>query len=66
MKLENFRNTEKYCTDGYSDYIDIVYPGKHVRNARNKSDIFTVEGRIIHPSHAASGYFARKWKRHGL
>ncbi|GHU80947.1 hypothetical protein FACS1894191_7240 [Clostridia bacterium] len=35
---------EEYCTDGYLGYIDAVYPGKHVRNARDKSDTFTVEG----------------------
>ena len=35
---------EKYCTDGYWGYVDIVYPGKHIRNIRNKKDTFTVEG----------------------
>jgi len=35
---------EKYCTDGWSGYVDVVYPGKHIRNVRNKSDTFTVEG----------------------
>jgi IS1 family transposase len=35
---------KKYCTDGYLGYIDVVYPGKHIRNARDKSDTFTVEG----------------------
>ena len=35
---------EQYCTDGYLGYIDIVYPGKHIRNIRDKSDTFTVEG----------------------
>ena len=35
---------ERYCTDGYLGYIDIVYPGQHIRNVRNKSDTFTVEG----------------------
>jgi IS1 family transposase len=34
----------KYCTDGYLGYIDIVYPGRHVRNVHNKNDTFTVEG----------------------
>ena len=34
---------ENYCTDGYLGYIDVVYPGKHVRNIHNKSDTFTVE-----------------------
>ena len=34
----------KYCTDGYVGYLDVVYPGHHVRNIRDKSDTFTVEG----------------------
>ena len=34
---------EKYCTDGYLGYIDVVYPGCHVRNVRNKNDTYTVE-----------------------
>jgi len=34
---------ENYCTDGYFGYIDVVYPGKHVRNIHNKNDTFTVE-----------------------
>jgi len=33
-----------YCTDGYLSYIDLVYPGKHIRNVANKDDTFTVEG----------------------
>ena len=37
-------NAEAYCTDGYLGYIDIVYPGKHIRNVRDKKDTFTVEG----------------------
>ena len=35
---------ENYNTDGYLGYIDLVYPGKHVRNVRNKNDTYTVEG----------------------
>ncbi|MDR0937443.1 MAG: hypothetical protein LBM98_12275, partial [Oscillospiraceae bacterium] len=35
---------EKYCTDGYTGYLDVAYPGKHIRNVRDKSDTFTVEG----------------------
>jgi len=34
----------QYCTDGFLGYVDIVYPGTHIRNTRNKSDTFTVEG----------------------
>ena len=35
---------ERYCTDGYLGYIDVAYPGKYVRNIRDKKDTFTVEG----------------------
>ena len=34
----------KYCTDGYSGYLDVIFPGKHIFNVHNKSDTFTVEG----------------------
>jgi len=34
---------ENYCTDGFWGYVDVVYPGKHVRNVSNKNDTFTVE-----------------------
>ena len=37
-------SAEKYCTDGFLGYVDVVYPGEHVRNIRDKSDTFTVEG----------------------
>ena len=37
-------SAENYCTDGYWGYVDVVYPGKHIRNISNKNDIFTVEG----------------------
>ena len=35
---------EKYCTDGYSSYPDVVFPEKHILNIHNKNDTFTVEG----------------------
>ena len=35
---------KNYCTDGWTGYIDVVYPGQHIRNACNKNDTFTVEG----------------------
>lgn len=35
---------EKYCSDGWSGYIDVIYPGVHIRNTHDKSDTFTVEG----------------------
>ena len=35
---------EYYCTDGYSGYLDVVDPGKHIYNIHNKNDTFPVEG----------------------
>lgn len=35
---------QRYCTDGYAGYLDVIYPGQHIRNMRDKSDTFTVEG----------------------
>ena len=35
---------KKYCTDGWLGYVDVVYPGRHIRNVRDKSDTYTVEG----------------------
>ena len=35
---------KKYCTDGWFGYVDVVYPGRHIQNSRDKSDTFTVEG----------------------
>lgn len=42
--VDSAPEAEKYCTDGYFGYIDVVYPGEHVRNIRDKKDTFTVEG----------------------
>lgn len=32
-----------YATDGYLGYIDVVYPGRHIRNIQNKKDTCGVE-----------------------
>ena len=41
--VDNGSKAEYYCTDGYLGYVDIVYPGKHIRNVHDKSNTFTVE-----------------------
>ena len=41
--IDTAPSAENYCTDGYLGYIDVVYPGKHVRNVHNKNDTFTIE-----------------------
>jgi len=42
--VDSAPEAKSYCTDGWLGYVDVVYPGKHIRNARNKNDTFTVEG----------------------
>ena len=42
--VDNAPDAENYCTDGWLGYIDVVYPGRYIRNCRDKSDTFTVEG----------------------
>lgn len=37
-------DAEFYCTDGYVGYLDVIYPGEHIRNIHDKSNTFTVEG----------------------
>ena len=41
--VDSAPNASHYCTDGYLGYIDVVYPGLHIRNVRNKSDTREVE-----------------------
>ena len=42
--VNNAPPASRYCTDGFGGYVDVVYPGKHIRNIHDKSDTFTVEG----------------------
>ena len=30
--VDGAAEAKQYCTDGWSGYIDVVYPGKHIRN----------------------------------
>lgn len=41
--IDNAPKANRYYTDGYLGYIDIVYPGTHIRNVRDKKDIHNVE-----------------------
>jgi IS1 family transposase len=42
--VDNAPEANLYCTDGWSGYRDVVYPGQYIRNIHNKKDTFTVEG----------------------
>jgi len=41
--IDTAPSAENYCTDGYLGYIDVVYPGKHIRNIHDKKDTCGVE-----------------------
>jgi IS1 family transposase len=41
--VDNSPDAEYYFTDGYNGYVDVVYPGKHIRNTHDKSDTHNVE-----------------------
>ena len=42
--IDNAPKANNYATDGWSGYVDVIYPGRHIQNSRDKSDTFTVEG----------------------
>lgn len=42
--VDNAPPAEVYYTDGWLGYIDVVYPGKYIRNVKDKNNTFTVEG----------------------
>jgi hypothetical protein len=42
--VDDAPEASNYCTDGWTGYIDIAYPGEHTRNCHDKSDTYTVEG----------------------
>ena len=41
--VDSAPDAENYCTDGWIGYVDVIYPGSHIRNVHNKNDTFTVE-----------------------
>ena len=42
--VDNGPESENYCTDGYNAYLDVIFPGEHIRNVHDKKDTYTVEG----------------------
>lgn len=41
--VDNVPWAEKYATDGYFGYLDVVFLGEHIRNVHNKKDTHNVE-----------------------
>ena len=42
--VDNAIEAKEYCTDGCVGYLDVIFPGKHRRNIRNKRDTHIIEG----------------------
>jgi len=41
--VDNAPYAENYATDGNLSYLDVIFPGKHIRNVRNKKDTHIIE-----------------------
>lgn len=50
---------EKYCTDGFHGYMNVIYGGKHIRNIRNKKDTHNIEGSNADLRHYIAGLARR-------
>ena len=53
--VDNAPKAKEYYTDGGMVYLDVVFPGKHKRNLRDKSDTHIVEGINADLRHYISG-----------
>jgi IS1 family transposase len=43
LLVDSAHATREYATDGFLGYVDVVYPGRHIRNAKDKSDTHNIE-----------------------
>jgi IS1 family transposase len=41
--VDSVPDAQKYCTDGFNGYLDVIFPGKHIYNDYDKSDTHNVE-----------------------
>jgi len=57
--VDNAEYAQNYCTDGYVGYLDVVFPGKHIRNVHNKRDTHIAESINADLRHYISGLARR-------
>jgi len=57
--VDNAPPAENYCTDGYLGYLDVIFPGRHIRNIRDKSDTHNIESVNADLRHYISGLARR-------
>jgi IS1 family transposase len=61
--VDNAPEAKYYYTDGNVGYLDVIFPGKHKRNVRNKNDTHTIESINADLRHYIFG-LARSKKRY--
>jgi len=57
--VDNVSAAENYCTDGFTGYLDVNFPGQHIRNTYNKSDTHEAESINADLRHYISGLARR-------
>lgn len=57
--VDNSPEAQNYSTDGNPSYLDVIFPGNHIRNIRNKRDTHTIESINADLRHYISGLARR-------
>ena len=57
--VDNAPEAKNYSTDGNLGYLDVIFPGTHIRNVRNKCDTHTIESINADLRHYISGLARR-------
>jgi hypothetical protein len=61
--VDNAPPAENYYTDGYHGYLDVIFPGRHIRNVHDKSETFLVES--INALRAVMSVFVSAYNQFG-
>jgi len=57
--VDNAPEAKNYSTDGNPSYLDVIFPGNHTRNIRDKRDTHTIESINADIRHYISGLARR-------
>ena len=41
--VDSVPDAQRYCTDGFNGYLDVIFPSKHIYNDWDKSDTHNIE-----------------------
>jgi len=57
--VDSVEFAQNYCTDGNLTYLDVIFPGRHIRNVHDKRDTHNVESINADLRHYISGLARR-------